>query len=141
MAGKAKQLGRWLWGLFAAWVLFLIILSSLPGSSFGPSPFFEADKAVHFLLFAVGAAFLMAAICQSTNRVSRWRAFFCWLFMIAVGIGDEIHQLYTPGRSGGDGADLAADAAGAAFGICLILFLYGKRFPARLGASGADRAA
>lgn len=119
----------------------LIILSSMPGSRFGPSPFLEADKVVHFLLFAVGAGLFMAAVCRTVGAGSWLRAFFAWLFMVAIGIGDEIHQLYTPGRSGGDWGDLTADAAGAAFGICLILLLHGKRSPARLGTPSPDRPA
>lgn len=138
---KKRAVGRWLWGIFGAWVVFLIVLSSMPGSRFGPSPFFEADKVLHFLLFAVGAGSLMAALCQTTGKSSFRRGLACWILMIGVGIADEIHQLYTPGRSGGDLGDLTADAAGAAFGICLILFLYGKRLPTRLGTPGPDRAA
>lgn len=130
------------WTLFTTWLIGLTVLSSLPGSDFGPLPFFEADKVVHFLLFAAGAVPLMFALLQ-TFRQPRWRlAIFAWGIMLFIAVGDEVHQRFTPGRSGTDLGDMTADALGAAFGITCTLLIYGWRpFKTHLPAPGRDRAA
>ncbi len=119
----------------------LTILSSVPNSRFGPLPFFQADKVVHFLLFAIGAVLLTSALRFTSGLRDLRLGIFTLVIMIGVGVVDEIHQLYTPGRSGGDLGDLTADALGSALGIFLILLVYGKRLSSRLGASRPDRAA
>ncbi|HEY8900183.1 MAG TPA: VanZ family protein [Chthoniobacterales bacterium] len=129
------------WILFGIWLVVLCTLSSLPGSDFGPMPFFGADKVVHFALFAAGAAPLTFALLQARRRPILVIAILGWLITILVAVGDEFHQRFTPGRSGMDLGDMTADALGAAFGVALTLTIYGWRpFKTHLPASHRDRA-
>lgn len=130
------------WVLFAAWVITLTILSSIPGSDFGPMPFFAADKVVHFGLFAGGVAPLVFALLQIRRQPVLLVAIFAWAIMLFIAVGDEVHQRFTPGRSGTDLGDMTADALGAAFGIACTLLIYGWRpFKTHFPAPSRDRAA
>lgn len=130
------------WTLFFLWVAGITILSSLPGQQFGPSPFLAADKLVHMLLFATGGILLAAAMRLIAIR-GAWKTFaIAVVIMALIGLADEIHQLWTPGRSGADPGDWAADVAGAAIGVACMCFLYARRTPRPdLPASSTDRAA
>jgi VanZ family protein len=129
------------WLLFALWAIGITILSSMPGERFGPSPFFEADKVVHMGLFALGGAALTGALRLVARTGVMKTAFLALGVMALVGMADEIHQLWTPGRSGGDLGDWTADVIGAALGIACVSLLYGRRTSkSPLPAPGADRA-
>ncbi len=114
---------------FALWCLAVTILSSIPGNRFAEMPFSFSDKFVHFVLFATGAFFLTLGLRAST----RWSWIpLCLLALVGMfffGVADEMHQLYTPGRSGGDVGDMIADALGAAFGIGCARLLHGRLSP------------
>jgi VanZ family protein len=107
--------------LFGVWVVTLWILSSLPGQDIHLPPFPEADKVAHFDYFFTGG-FLLAWLLR---RRLGWRGgkLLCGaLCTIAlIGVLDELHQLYTPDRSGGDPADWTADCAGGALGALVIV--------------------
>lgn len=98
---------RWLPAAALAGTIFT--LSSLPGKTYGPSPFPGADKVVHTAEYALlGAATVFA-----------WeRALASWLAVVAFGATDEIHQHWVPERSM-DGWDLLADGGGAILGVSL----------------------
>jgi VanZ family protein len=110
--------------LFGVWLVTLWILSSLPGQDIHLPPFPEADKVVHFGYFFIGG-FLLAWLLR---RAFRWRAGkqLCGALCAIALIGalDEFHQLYTPGRSGGDPADWTADCAGGVLGALVIGWVY-----------------
>ncbi len=123
--------------LFGLWWIGLWILSSLPGEDIQLPPFPGADKLAHFLYFAVGGclfAWLLA-------RVLSWRGWklvgTVLLGMTLIGALDEFHQLQTPGRSGADGFDWMADAAGGFLGAVVVGWLYVRGKDRRsLGESG-----
>ena len=98
---------RWIPAATIAATLFT--LSSLPGRTYGPSPFAGADKVVHATEYALlGAATVFA-----------WeRALASWLAATAFGATDELHQRWVPERSS-DGWDLLADGVGAMLGVAL----------------------
>lgn len=73
-----------------------------------PTPW---DKLVHLTVFGVLAAAIGCANGSHSGRAALL-AFACAL---AVGVVDEWHQAYLPGRSAGLD-DLAADALGSALG-------------------------
>jgi VanZ family protein len=131
-----------LWLAFAAWCVTLFILSSIPGNRFAPPPFSWADKVVHTFIFTTGS-FLLVSACRRTFGASSLKAFLLlFVAMLLIGVSDEFHQTYTPGRSGNDRGDLTADALGALIGLGLAALLHGKRprktdLPSPLG----DRAA
>jgi len=110
--------------LFGVWVVTLWILSSLPGQDIYLPPFPEADKVAHFGYFFIGG-FLLAWVLRRTRGWRGWKLLCGALCAIAlIGALDELHQLYTPDRSGGDPADWTADCAGGALGALVIGWIY-----------------
>jgi VanZ family protein len=112
--------------LFGLWLVTLWILSAIPGEDVHLPPFPEADKAAHFAYYFVGG-FLLAAVLRMTLGWQGWKLACSVLFVIAlIGALDELHQLRTQGRSGGDPADWSADCAGGAFGAIMIGWIYAR---------------
>jgi VanZ family protein len=72
------------------------------------------DKLVHAAAFLVMAAL---AITAARTTFRRWSAARCagfgWLLASGYGVLDELHQMFTPGRTP-DVRDALADAGGAA---------------------------
>ena len=112
--------------LFGLWVVTLWILSSIPGNDVHLPPFPGADKAAHFAYYFVGG-FLLASVLRMTLGWRGWKLTFSVLFVMAlIGALDELHQLHTEGRSGGDPADWMADSTGGAFGAIMIGWIYAR---------------
>lgn len=89
-----------------------------------PLPF--ADKVIHFGYFVGGGIFLGLAF-SLTFPLSPKSIIAAGILVLAmVAALDEWHQLYVPGRSGGDLADWAADVAGAVAGMVVALKIYGR---------------
>ena len=134
---KYRHLAIWL--AFASWFVVLFILSSVPGERLHPPPYSWTDKVVHVAAFLVGS-FLLASACFCSGKSSLLKsAIFAFIVMVLIGVGDEFHQSFTPGRSGNDRGDLAADAIGALIGIACARLLHGKR--SHPPAPAADRPA
>lgn len=111
---------------YVAWFCFLFVLSSR--SNFGPDvqTFPHSDKVVHAIYFAAGSTALGIGLLLRRPEISKSKLF--WILVVAalaVGWFDEVHQSYTPGRSGKDLGDLAADGLGGAVGFFLALRLFG----------------
>ena len=112
--------------LFGLWVVTLWILSSIPGQDIELPPFPGADKVAHFVYFFIGGL-LFASVIARTRHWRGWKLTWTGLFVIAlIGALDELHQLHTQGRSGGDLADWMADSAGGAFGALVIGWIYAR---------------
>lgn len=112
--------------LLLLWFLGLWILSSLPGSDVSLPPVPYADKVAHFGYF-LGGGFLLA---WNLRTYLGWRLGVVVLVALAgmalVGAGDELHQLFTPGRSGADLGDWIADLLGGLTGALSFIFIHGK---------------
>jgi VanZ family protein len=84
------------------------------------------DKVAHTVYFTSGSA----ALCWALTLRGGWRfgsnkllVFGCCVVMAAVvGVFDEWHQSFTPGREGNDLGDWIADLVGGVLG-CLLGFL------------------
>jgi VanZ family protein len=74
------------------------------------------DKLAHIGVFAV----LAAAMGYATGMRGWPMLLTGFTYAMGVGVLDEWHQMYLPGRSAGV-EDLAADAAGAALGATALL--------------------
>lgn len=114
----------------ASALILALTLTPLPEGG-GPSLFPGADKLVHFALFAL---FGLAAHADAAER-GRLRAggIAAAAFGLFLAAGTELAQAAVPGR-GADLADLAADAAGLAFGLLAGLILVSRPRPgARTG--------
>jgi|GEM_PF-893597 Predicted integral membrane protein len=130
------------WWAFAGWFIALYVLSSIPGKHFGETPFTWADKSVHFVLFFSGAVPFTLALLGTLRLPVAVCGLLAWGAMVAVGVLDEYHQLFTPGRSGMDRGDICADAIGAAIGVACVCFFHARRRAnTNRRAAGADRAA
>ncbi|MEP6772096.1 MAG: VanZ family protein [Polaromonas sp.] len=93
--------------ILAATALYILGAQPIAVGLF-PSPW---DKLAHLLVFGMlGAA---AGIASGSHG---WRLTLCCVAgAIAVGVMDELHQAFLPGRSA-SWSDLAADAAGGFLG-------------------------
>jgi VanZ family protein len=111
--------------LFVAWLAGLWLLSSLPGGDVPMPSFTFADKIAHFGFF-LGGGFLLTWLLRPLVNWPAWRvALAAFALMAVVGAVDELHQTWTPGRSGGDRGDWVADVAGGLSGAWIFLIIYG----------------
>jgi VanZ family protein len=76
------------------------------------------DKGVHFVEYGV-LGFFLAHACHQTWPRQRLRYVLALWLTWALGLVDELHQLYVPGRSA-DALDLMADTLGGAVAIALV---------------------
>jgi VanZ family protein len=98
----------------------IFFASTIPGNDI---PIRIWDKAIHFIVYgALGVLFLL----PTTN--GRWTSLTIKAAASGValatlyGITDEIHQMFTPGRSP-DVRDVLADLLGAAAAVGLVFLL------------------
>ncbi len=95
----------------AAWCFFIYIASSIPMAKL-PSLENYSDKFVHAGVFMILAWLVHVALHhQGNDFIRRNSLWLTVLFVLLYGISDEIHQLYTPGRST-DIYDVLADTFG-----------------------------
>ena len=103
------------------WAALLWWLSSRVLPPMGPT-FSQADKLKHLIYFTAGS-YCAARFLLLTRP--NWKSFSLTLLVILfaglVGISDELHQSFTPGRSGNDLGDILADTAGGWLGALLAL--------------------
>lgn len=112
----------WLWrSLVLVWAAILFWLSE---QSHLPSPpsFEGVDKVEHTVFFAAGGVcFLLALRLAGLASGTVVAVVSTVLFSAVIGGLDEWHQTFTPGRSGGDVWDWAADTFGGFIGAWLAL--------------------
>jgi VanZ family protein len=110
--------------LLVIWLSGLWLLSSLPGDEVQLPSFTHADKVAHFGYF-LGGGFLFAWLVRRLVKWSNWRVALVVFAVVAiVGAVDELHQTWTPGRSGGDKGDWLADVSGGLTGAWIFLTIY-----------------
>ena len=111
-----------------AWVLWFITLTILSSMS-QPGPSIDLvgfDKVVHTVFFAIGGT--LQALClawkspaspASPPPTPAWKkiALIVIVTGAVVGIVDEWHQTYTPGRTGLDTYDWVADVFGSSLAV------------------------
>ncbi|MFC5051598.1 VanZ family protein [Rubritalea spongiae] len=110
---------------FAAWTLWFITLWLL--SSNNPAPqnlptIPHLDKIAHFGFFFGGAGLFCAWLRHKFHKLL---AIHCiWITTLVgsiVGMLDEYHQSFTPGRTGNDPGDWLADFSGTLCGALVML--------------------
>ena len=116
------------WGV-GIWAATITVLSSMtPLQLREIAPFELWDKAEHFIAFAAGAVNLALALCWSTAWPWKRVILFTAIAISIFGAADEIHQLFTPNRSGADPYDWTADTLGALTGALLTALVYARYF-------------
>lgn len=136
-APKWLRILAW-WGV-GIWATAVTVLSSMTRPEIEAlTPFQVWDKAAHFIAFTAGAVNLALALCWSTAWSWKRVAIFTIIAISIYGAVDEIHQLFTPNRSGADVFDWSADTLGGTAGALLTVLVYARYFstprPAPAGA-------
>ncbi|MBE0606084.1 MAG: VanZ family protein [Deltaproteobacteria bacterium] len=131
--------GRLYFFMLAGWVAFTLTLTSIPNPEFGLS-FPGADKIAHFGFYGV-AGFLFVLWRRANGTEAATAVVWASIFAALLGVVDEFHQQWIPGRSM-DLLDWAADfAGGTAGGFCsavavsMFPFLLTPKVPPRPRAS------
>lgn len=98
-------------------VLYYALMFVLSSQDIG-LPFHEhqLDKLVHVVEFAILAFLLSLGFFSALNASSRTKAIIVFSIALSLGLLDEFHQHFIPGRRA-DLYDLLADAVGAALGV------------------------
>jgi VanZ family protein len=103
----------------------IFVLSSLPGGVLKIPPVDYLDKLVHLGIYFLLALLLLRALARTT-RLAGWpRARVALALVAGLGVTDEVHQAFVPGRMP-DAMDVAADAAGALL-ACAVFWLGSRR--------------
>jgi VanZ family protein len=126
-----RNVPHWLrtlaWIGVCIWVTTITILSSMtPPQLEAIAPFQLWDKAEHFIAFAAGAVNLALALRWGTEWPWKKIVRFTIIAISVFGAVDEIHQLFTPHRSGADPFDWMADTLGAAFAAIATALIHAR---------------
>jgi len=113
---------------FVLWFGLLTYFSSQPPSEEQPGLFDipHGDKIAHFGFFFGGAGLLAAALFYGKSLSRKSLLVVVTISLSLVGVYDEIHQTFTPGRTGADLADWLADTGGAFIGACVFRWVQRK---------------
>ncbi|MFD2257388.1 VanZ family protein [Luteolibacter algae] len=94
------------------------------------------DKFLHFSYFSFGGIlFATWLLLKKTTRLATPKHLLIPLIALSIiGVLDEYHQSFTPGRSGNDPFDWLADVFGALFGIIIANRFHGpfRNFSSRV---------
>ncbi len=104
------------------WAVTLFILSSLNQTLPDGGPEIpHIDKILHFGYFFGGGMILTTWLLLKKGDAAplAYRVVLPILIFAVIGILDEYHQTFTPGRSGNDPFDWLADLLGASIGVFL----------------------
>lgn len=112
------------------YLVFIFVMSSLPGDSIPDVTFEVSDKVVHAAVyFILYFLFQHSLHNQEKYQLIKQNAFlFAFLFTVLYAISDELHQFYVPSRDS-DFYDIVADAAGGfiAYLMAKLIIFYKNR--------------
>ena len=96
---------------------FIFAASSVPGSHV---PAGVWDKLAHFVVYAVLGAFFVLPLAEGRlSGITGARMATAIGLSFLYGVSDEVHQMFTPGRSP-DMRDVVADTIGASAGVAVV---------------------
>ncbi|MEZ5326611.1 MAG: VanZ family protein [Verrucomicrobiales bacterium] len=117
----ARQPRFWVFG-YVVWICVLYGVSSIQGIPGPEIP--HIDKFEHAGFFAAGHLALGFALAARASRTAapNWVRIGTVLVLAAglVGVLDEFHQSFTPGRNGNDPGDILADIVGGTIAACAL---------------------
>jgi VanZ family protein len=101
----------------AVWLVVIFVASSIPGTDL-PSGIDDrvAHTAVYFIL---GMLVMLAVAGFARPEISGRHYLFAFLFCVAYGISDEIHQMFVPNRTPSL-KDVFFDALGTALALMVV---------------------
>jgi VanZ family protein len=107
----------WLAG-FLIWLVTLWLFSSTSRTAEFTPDIRNFDKVAHFGFFFGGSGLLCAYLFRRREGRPDWKILILTAVVIIglVGVLDEYHQSFTPGRQGNDPFDWLADFSGALAG-------------------------
>jgi VanZ family protein len=115
-----------LWTALVLWAGTILWLSSLTPDELPSAAFLVSDKFNHFIAFAAGGWLAASALRVSRVSAPVGRHILVAVALVAAfGALDEMSQLLTPGRAGGDLYDWIADFLGAVAGASLVRLTHG----------------
>jgi VanZ family protein len=116
--GRVPRHPRFWLGCFLLWFGVLWILSSSAYVGKIVPPINNFDKVEHFGFFFGGTGLLCAWLFCRQPEKPDWKSLIITAIVVigVVGMIDEYHQTFTPGRSGNDPYDWMADISGAIVG-------------------------
>lgn len=113
--------------LWIVWFATLWYLSSRSPKPEDPSISIpHLDKVAHFCYFMLGGFFISNFFYLTKHPLWSWKKIILLTFIIGatVGVIDEHHQTYTPGRTGHSLGDWIADASGTTAGVLYCFFMW-----------------
>lgn len=111
--------------------IFYLLIFLLSSQDLGvPLPGRGFDKVAHFAEFSLLGFLLSVGYFNAFRFSPAAKTVLVLLTGLPLGVLDEIHQLFVPGRSS-DVRDAVADSAGIICGILVYLFLARRRRRAR----------
>ena len=115
--------------LLAAWIIIILILSSIPNL---PSIRIRRlpvdvrfDYIAHFIEYSLLSMLSMLSFTSGTFRAARKRVFVIILLLVIFAVADESHQLLIPNRTF-QFLDIFCDVAGIAWGA-VFTFMFTDR--------------
>lgn len=106
------------------WMVFIFILSSVPGKEIPDLAIPQFHRVVHFFEYSVlGGLWLRTLLLFKSNTTRFRRVLFAWVLTAVFALSDEWHQTFTLGRSGRL-EDVLFDVLCAFLGI--MVYLYGR---------------
>jgi VanZ family protein len=99
---------------------FIFASSSVPGSQI---PGAMWDKLAHLLVYAALGVFYMLPLSHGRlSGITGTKAGAAIVLSFLYGLSDEVHQMFTPGRTP-DILDVVADTTGASLGVAAVVVL------------------
>lgn len=135
MLRQIKRFGQsrpktWLIG-WCLWFLSLWFLSSGTPAPENTPNIPHLDKIAHFGFFFGGGGLFCAWLSHQFENCKRLQSIvITTLIGSLVGVIDEYHQTFTPGRSGNDLGDWTADTLGSLTGAIVMVFVLKYTSPA-----------
>ena len=131
MSVMVERNDRRAWVAVLVWLALQLTLTSLPGDMLPASPSFPVriDRVAHFCLY-FGLAVLVTRAWLAEGRAAE-SLVFVWLALGLLGVADELHQLFVPGREAELG-DWIMDLVGGGCGFMAGTFILRTRWAARL---------
>ena len=117
-------------GAVGGWLLFQLTLTTLPGDALPPLEVsFRIDWVAHLCMY-FGLGFLIARAARRSNW-SAARLASVWVAIAVLGVVDEFHQKFIPGREA-ELMDWVMDATGSWTGLVTGYVLMRARWAQKL---------